>query len=94
MGFTFTVVLNAHTEQFAQSASQLESVKMHPCGLLSKTCLEEYTLSHTRKRSGEKKQRVRGYSWGRERREAKGTIEIRICFSLSSAFFFLRISLW
>lgn len=52
MGFTFTVVLNAHTEQFAQSASQLESVKMHPCGLLSKTYLEEYTLSHTEKDQG------------------------------------------
>lgn len=52
MGFTSTVVLNAHTEQFAQSASQLESVKMHPCGLLSKTYLEEYTLSHTEKDQG------------------------------------------
>lgn len=52
MGFTFTVVLNAHTEQFAQSASQLESVKMYPCGLLSKTYLEEYTLSQTEKDQG------------------------------------------
>lgn len=43
------MVLTAHTEQFAQSASQLESVKMHPWGLLSKTYLEEYTLSHSEK---------------------------------------------
>lgn len=54
MGFTFTVVLNAYTEQFAQSASQLESVKMHPCGLLSKTYLEEHTLSHTGKDQGKR----------------------------------------
>lgn len=54
MGFTFTVVLNAHSEQFTQSASQLESVKMHPRGLLSKTYLEEYTLSQTEKDQGKR----------------------------------------
>lgn len=48
------MVLNAHTEQFAQSASQLESGKMHPCGLLSKTYLEEYILSHTEKDQGKR----------------------------------------
>lgn len=37
MGFTFTVILNTHTEQFTQSASQLVSVKMLPCGLLQET---------------------------------------------------------
>lgn len=55
MGFTFTVVLNAHTEQFAQSASQVESVKMYPRGLLSETYLEEYTLSHTEKDQGKRR---------------------------------------
>lgn len=52
MGFTFTVALNAFTEQFAQSASRLESVKTHPCGLLSETYLEEHTVSHTGKDQG------------------------------------------
>lgn len=46
------MVLTAHPEQFAQSASQPESVKMHPWGLHSKTYWEEYSLSHSEKVQG------------------------------------------
>lgn len=93
MEFTFTVILNTHTEQFTQSASQLESVKMLPCGLLSRSYLEEYTPSHTEKDQGKRSNVTEAIAdeeeEKQEEQQEKGFV---FHFSISSSFF-LRISI-
>lgn len=79
------MVLTAHTEQFAQSASQLESVKMHSWGLLSKTYLEEYTLSHSEKDQGKGSKVAEAAA--HEKKEAKKAGKKRTWLSVWSPFF-------